>query len=442
MQFSRSLMSRLGAWKINPFRKPLLLKGARQVGKTSLLKTFGAMHFKDVAYFNFEESPDLKQLFEQSKDVQFLLQNLSLLHGKSIVPQETLLILDEIQVCNAALNSLKYFCENASEYAIVAAGSLLGITLGKENTFPVGKVDFMTLQPLTFLEFLGQAAPNLSEYIQQKSDLTPIPDIFLKPLKHWFRLYFTCGGMPEAAHLLVAYQQLEESEQSLKNILNGYEMDFAKHTSFKELPRIHHLWHSIPSQLAKENKKFLYQVIRSGARAREYEEALWWLLQAGLVYKVPLCKAPRLPLSSYDDLSAFKLYTLDVGLLRVLSQLHAHAFQEGNRLFVEFKGALTENYVLQSLKVQFNQDLRYWTSNGKAEIDFLLPFEDNILPIEVKADENIKSKSLFYYNELYEPPLRIRYSLRNFSYKEGLLNIPLFMADETEKWIRLGLEEM
>lgn len=435
MQFKRDLNTELLRWKNHPTRKPLVLQGARQTGKTYLLKALGASAFKDTAYFNFEEQPDLKQFFENTKDVKRIVQNLALVHGKEISSENTLIIFDEVQECNAALNSLKYFCENAPQYAVSAAGSLLGITLGKESSFPVGKVEFLQMYPLSFSEFLAEADVSLSNYVKQVDDIANIPDIFFNPLLEKFRTYFISGGMPEAAATLLESMNPEETQKVLRNILNAYQLDFSKHAPAKDIARIGYIWNSIPSQLAKENKKFLYQVVKTGARAREYEDALLWLVQAGLVQKVNRCNKPHLPLSAYDDLSAFKLFLLDIGLLRVMAQLDALVFTEKNRIFTEFKGSLTENYILQSLVSQFSVSPRYWASEGRAEVDFLIQYKNQIIPCEVKADENIRSKSLSAYTEKYNPPIRIRFSLRNLSLDGGLLNIPLFMADRTRHFI-------
>ena len=441
MYFKRNITKQLLEWKNSPFRKPLVLKGARQVGKTTVLKEFGANNYKDTAYFNFEEQPELKQFFENTKDIKRVLQNLSLVHGKAIDPVRTIIIFDEIQECNEALNMLKYFNENAPEYCVVAAGSLLGIYLGKESSFPVGKVDFINIYPLTFSEFLGGAQQELLAYLESIDRLEIIPDIFFNNLVQKFKMYFISGGMPEAAKSLVEEQNISLSDRNLKNILNAYSLDFSHHASYKDISKINYVWDSIPSQLGRENKKFLYQTVRPGARAREYEDALRWLSQAGLVYRVNRCKKPALPISAYDDLAAFKLYLLDVGLLRRQSYLDPISFKEGNRLFTEFKGSLTENFVLQSLIPQFDAQPKYWTSEGKAEIDFLIQYKNYIIPIEVKSDENIRSKSLAYYNKLYAPDLRIRFSLRNLDYNEGLINIPLFMADFTSKLIDLAFKD-
>lgn len=437
MKIERRIQKKLTAWKNARGRKPLVLQGARQVGKTWLLKELGRTEFDDIAYFNFEEHPTLKQLFENTKDVQRIIQNLSLVHTRPILPEKTLIIFDEIQECNDALNTLKYFCENAPEYAVASAGSLLGVALSRGNSFPVGKVEFLEVHPITFSEFLSADDPQLFSFLEGVDTLTPIPDIFFQPLVDKLKMYFICGGMPEATVALVEGPDVERAQVVLQNILNAYRLDFSKYIENKDIPRVQHVWASIPSQLARDNKKFLYQVVRQGARSKDYEDALFWLSDAGLVHRVFRNNKPSLPLSAYDDLSAFKLYILDVGLLRRLSLLDPSAIQEGNRLFTEFKGALTENFVLQHLKACFEGSPRYWTSGGQAEVDFLLQVENNIIPIEVKSDENIKSRSLSIYTEKFHPDTRIRYSLRNLKLDNGLLNIPLFMVDHTERLLKL-----
>jgi predicted AAA+ superfamily ATPase len=438
MEIKRAIQKKLTAWNQSPDRKPLILQGARQVGKTWLLKHFGASEFDDVAYFNFEEQPDLKQFFQNTKDVPRIIQNLSLVHGQSILPQKTLIIFDEIQECNDALNTLKYFCENTPEYAVASAGSLLGVAMSRGNSFPVGKVDFLHLNPVCFSEFLSAADTKLFDYLENIDRIEPLPDIFFHQLVEKLKMYFICGGMPEAVVALLEKQDMERTQQVLQNIINAYALDFSKHAENKEIPKLNHLWSSIPSQLARDNKKFLYQAVRHGARSREYEDALLWLSNAGLVHRIFRISKPGLPLSAYDDLSAFKLYLIDVGLLRRLSFLDPIAIREGNRLFMEFKGALSENFILQHLISNFEGIPRYWSSGSQAEVDFLIQVKNDIIPIEVKSDESIRSKSLAVYNDRYQPPVRIRYSLKNLKKDDGLLNIPLFMVDYTEKLLPLS----
>ncbi len=432
MEIKRNIEQQLFAWKNKPHRKPLVLQGARQVGKTWILKHFGGKNFDSIAYFNFDQQAELKQFFETTKDPKRILQNLSLVYGKAILAEKTLIILDEIQECNDALNSLKYFFEDAPEYAVACAGSLLGVAMSRGASFPVGKVDFIELYPLTFSEFLAKADLALSAYLDGLEKIEPIPDIFFHPLVEKLKMYYLSGGMPEAVVALLENQDVELTQQVLKNILNAYTLDFSKHVENKDIPKINYIWNSLPSQLARENNKFLYQSVKQGARARDYEDALQWLIHAGLTYRIYCTSKPSIPLSAYDELTAFKIYLPDVGLLRRLSQLDPVAIIEGNRLFTEFKGALTENYILTSLVQQFETMPRYCKSESKAEVDFLLQYENDIVPIEVKSDENIRSKSLSVYRKQYSPGISIRYSLKNLKYVDGLLNIPLFMADFTQ----------
>ena len=435
MEIKRQAIDQLIEWKNTPHRKPLVLQGARQVGKTWILKEFGRTQFESFAVFNFDENPELKEFFTSTKDVKRILQNLSLVHGKTIQPQKTLIIFDEIQECNAALNSLKYFCEEAPEYCIACAGSLLGVTMSRGASFPVGKVDFRQIHPVSFLEFLEAAEPELAAYLNTIAAIEPIPEIFFNRLLERFRMYYISGGMPEAISVLLDDGDIARVQGVLQAILNAYALDFSKHAENKDIPKIGYIWNSLPSQLARENKKFLYQTVKPGARAREYENALQWLTNAGLLYRIYRSTKPGLPIKSYDDLTAFKIYSLDVGLLRRQSGLAPSAIAEGNRLLTEFKGALTENYILESLVRQFEETPRYWSSGNSAEVDFLIQVENDIIPIEVKSDENVAGKSLTFYRKEYSPKFAIRYSLLNLKKDGGLINIPLFMADFTSKII-------
>lgn len=441
MKIDRRAIDVLSAWKQKKGRKPLVLQGARQVGKTWLLKEFGKTYFKDTAVFNFDENPDLKQFFSNTKDVARIIQNLSVAHGRTIVPQETLIIFDEIQECNEALNTLKYFCEDAPEYCIACAGSLLGVALSRGASFPVGKVEFLTIHPVSFFEFLKSADAALYQYVQSIRSIEPVPDYFFHQLLERFKMYYICGGMPEAVVELLESGNTANVQQVLQHILSAYALDFSKHADNKVVLKTGFIWNSLPSQLARDNKKFLYQTVKQGARARDYETALLWLVNAGLVHKVTCCTKPALPLFGYDDLSAFKIYAMDVGLLRRMSGLAPGAIAEGNRLLTEFKGSLTENYILESLVGQFENMPRYWTSDNRAEIDFLLQIENEIIPIEVKSDENVTGKSLAFYRKAFSPPLSIRYSLKNLKLESGLINIPLFLADLTDRIIELAKEQ-
>jgi len=437
MEIERTAEQHLLNWKSSARRKPMLLRGARQVGKTWLLRHFGNTRYDQLAYFNFDEQPELRQFFAETKDVRRILRNLSLVHGREISPNKTLIIFDEIQECKEALASLKYFNENAPDYHVASAGSLLGVAISDGRTFPVGKVDFIDLYPLSFLEFLSASNPQMLDYLYTINKPNPIPDIFFSQLLDYYKSYFISGGMPEAVVGLLEDKEVESVQKILQNILNAYALDFFKHIGKPDILKVGYVWDSIPSQLARENKKFLYQAVKKGARAREYENAIEWLSRAGLVYKIHRASAPRLPLSSYQDLSAFKLYMIDVGLLRRFSRLSPYAIAEGNRLFTEFKGALSENYILQSLLPQFEGMPAYWTSGNRAEVDYLIQYENTIIPIEVKSGENVRGRSLTEYQKQYQVPLRIRYSLRNLEFRKGLLNIPMFMADLTSRLIHL-----
>ena len=440
----RLILKQLLEWKCSPYRKPLILKGVRQVGKTWVLKEFGRRYYENIAYFNFDEHEEYKQFFETTKDTGRILQNLMLVSGQKIIPEKTLIIFDEVQDCPKVINSMKYFCENAPQYHIACAGSLLGIALAKPAAFPVGKVDFMQIDPMTFTEFLlANGDENLMKYLDTIGTLEPLPDAFFNPLCEKLKMYYVTGGMPEAVLLWTEARDVNAMQQALSNIINAYERDFAKHPNVSEFPKISMIWKSIPSQLARENKKFLYKVVKEGARAREYEDALHWLVDARLVHKVYRSSAPGLPMSAYDDLSAFKIYLVDVGLLRRLAQLAPTAFVEGNRLFTEFKGALTENYVLQTLLTQFEVMPRYWSQNNPPyEVDFLIQRENDIFPIEVKSAANTASRSLKKFKERFpdQIKLRIRFSLDNLKLDDDVLNIPLFMADHTDRLIGLALD--
>lgn len=439
-------MKKLLDWKNSKYRKPLILKGVRQVGKTWLLKEFANHYYKNLAYFNFEEHPEYKQFFESTKDVNRILQNLMMASGEIISidsPEDTLIVFDEIQECPNALNTLKYFYENTPYYHVASAGSLLGIALSKPASFPVGKVDFLEIMPMTFTEFLlANGDGNLVNYMDSIDRIEPIPEAFFNPLYEKLKMYFITGGMPESVRAWALERDVQLMQQVLSNILGAYERDFAKHPDPKDFPKLSLIWKSIPSQLARENKKFIYKAIKEGARAREYEDALQWLCDANLTYKIYRSSAPGLPISAYDDLTAFKLYMADVGLLRRQSLLAPSAFGEGNRLFVEFKGALSENYILQTLRNQFEAMPRYWTMNNpRYEVDFLIQRENDIFPVEVKSESNVESRSLQKFKEKYgdNVKLRIRFSLNNLRLDNDFLNIPSFLADYVDKLIGLAI---
>ena len=433
----RLILDDLRKWKNSKHRKPLIIKGARQVGKTWILKEFGKEFSDGFAYFNFDKNEEYKQFFSLTKDVNRILANLAIASGQRIT-QNTLIIFDEIQECPEALNTLKYFCEDAPQYYVAAAGSLLGLILS--DSFPVGKVDFLNMGPMTFTEFLiANRDENLAQYLSSINQIQNIPDAFFNPLEEKLKMYYVIGGMPEAVKTWSEEGDIREVDNVLSDILDSYEIDFGKHAPIIDLPKIHLIWDSLPSQLARENKKFLYSAVKPGARAREYENALTWLKNANLINKVMRITKPGLPLSVYDNLDAFKIYMLDVGLLRKHSHLATSAFAEGTRLFTEFKGALTENFVYQSLIRQYDVAPRYW-ADAPYEVDFIIQKENTILPIEAKAGTNVKSPSIKRYAQQYEKdtPLVIRLSLRNLSLDGKILNVPLFMIDEFDRIIDIA----
>ncbi len=433
--FDRKIIIELKKWQTKEDRKPLMMLGARQVGKTSVLKRFGKECFEYCAYFSLDEEMGVCDVFRKTKNPKQVMEQLSFLADVPIVPEKTLLVLDEIQECPEAIASMKYFCEQAPEYAVACAGSLLGLAFGHEGfSFPVGKVDHLEMYPVSFSEFLEQKDAGLYRYYQSIKDVDPIPDVFFDRLSQAFTAYRISGGMPEAAMKMLSMDKVAV-ENVLKNILKDYAFDFVKHATPQLANRISHVWNSLPSQLAKENRKFIYQLVRPGARAREYEDALVWLKNAGLLYKVNLCATPQLPLKSYEDLSIFKIYCLDIGLLRVLAEMDADVYLSDSLGFKEFKGALAENYVLQSLVAQGVNCSRYWSSGNKAEVEFVIQHASRVIPIEVKSGTSITGRSLMEYNKKYSPELRIRFSMLNLKKDDTLVNIPLFLADKLKELV-------
>lgn len=441
MELKRELMEALLQWKNRQQRKPLIIQGARQIGKTWIMKKFGETYYEHVAYFNFDASEELCREFENTKDPQRLIGILRLYTDQPIEPETTLIIFDEIQQSNKALNSLKYFCEDAPQYHIMAAGSLLGVSLSQGDSFPVGKVEFLNMYPVTFREFLCADNPQMYEYLDTLIDIGPLPEIVMGKVSESWRRYQVCGGMPAAVTALLANQGIEEVENRLREILTAYSLDFAKHAPAKDIPRITAIWNSIPSQLAKENRKFLYRLVKTGARAREYEDGLLWLQHAGLMYRVFCSSKPGLPLSAYDDISAFKIYLCDAGLLRVMAQLPTEVFWLDNPLYAEFKGAMAENMILQSLIPQLEVMPRYWVSEGTAEVDFLLQYGLSLSPVEVKSGTNLNGKSLGIYIKQYSPEIVLRYSMNNLQKDGIILNIPLFLADWTGKLLKINAKK-
>ena len=421
-------MEKLIDWKNDKNRKPLILKGARQVGKTYILQEFGANYYENTAYFNFDHDYGLAELFLNTKDPKRIIEQLSLAAGKKINPNTTLIIFDEIQECPNALNSLKYFCEEASEYHVACAGSLLGIRLSKIS-FPVGKVDFLNLYPMTFSEFLiADGAENLVLAMRQIKEIQKIPKLFEDQLIEKLKVYYIIGGMPEAVSSWVNDKDIEKVNKIQKNILDSYENDFSKHTDASEANKISLIWNGIPSQLAKENKKFIYQVIKEGARAREYEGSLNWLNDANLISKCYLVRKCVFPLKAYNDLSAFKIYMNDVGLLRRMSNLDSKIILEGNKLLEEFKGAFTENYVANMLTYVLDEAPNYYTFD-RNKIDFVIQRNNRIIPIEVKSNKTTNHNSLTKYNMNNDNEISFRFSLNNLSKDGKIINIPLYFIE-------------
>ncbi len=423
----RNLYSSLCAWKRSSSRKPLILRGARQVGKTYLLKQFGLKEYASCLYLNFEETPELADFFSKQLTPATLLENISLHYNQRILPGETLLIFDEVQECPAALNSLKYFQEQANEYHIVAAGSLLGVKLAHTKGFPVGKVNFFDLYPLSFLEFLTAIGKQqLSEFLMSKNTFEKIPDPVHEELLILLKKYMFIGGMPEAVAEYIKTDSLLSVRPIQGAILDAYILDFAKHAPKEQLMKITQVWESVPSQLAKENKKFIFTALQKSARGREYQMAIQWLADAGLIYKSCQISAPKLPLSGYANTHFFKVFLLDIGLLAAMSNLPAKIVVEKTNLFTEFHGAFVENFVAQELVAQ-DHALYYWSSEGTAEIDFIIEHELNIFPLEVKAGFNRKKKSLLVYGEKYNPSLLLRGSLMNLEKNGKMANFPLYL---------------
>ena len=432
----RLIINKLIKWKNQKDRKPLILKGVRQCGKTYILNEFGKENYDDVAYFNFEGNPALAERFEQDLDPKRIIMELGVLSSKRINPKLTLIIFDEIQFCNKALTSLKYFHEQAPEYHIVCAVSLLGITLSKPLSFPVGKVDFLTLRPMSFYEFvLANDETMLLEYIEKLNADAPIPQMFANKLITLLKTYFVTGGMPEVVAKWIENKDTAEVERIQDVIISSYELDFAKHAPATDFPKLSLIWKSIPDQLAKENAKFVYGHVKPGARAKDLEDALQWLVSAGMVYKVCKIEKPAITLSAYSNQNYFKLYMSDIGLLRRMSRLTAASIFVEETLYSEFKGALTENYVLNELVNLHGEVPYYWKSGNTAEVDFVAQFEEKIIPIEVKASTNVKSRSLGVYREKYKPEVSVRTSMLNLKKDEGLLNLPLYMLWKIEKLI-------
>lgn len=421
----REAMQQLYDWKEKTTRKPLIVRGARQVGKTWLMKEFASSAYRQFAYINFEDNEVMKDVFQKDFDVERILMAIQLVTG-IVVDTETLIIFDEIQEAPRGLTALKYFQEKAPQYHVVAAGSLLGIAMHSNDSFPVGKVDFMDLYPLSFSEFLEAVGQEAFARLLAKKDWGLIA-AFRSKLIDLLKQYYYVGGMPEVVNAFINHKDYAEVRQLQQTILDSYDRDFSKHAPIAEVPRIRMIWRSVPAQLAKENKKFIYGVVKEGARAKDFELAIEWLIDAGLIYKVSRVKKAGIPLSAYEDFSAFKLFLLDTGLMGAMSGLPPQALLEGNVLFSDYKGAITEQYVLQQLKSVKGLSIYYWSSDtSRGELDFLLQKDVSVIPVEVKAEENLQSKSLRFFVEKNAGLHGVRFSMSDYREQEWMINYPLY----------------
>lgn len=432
----RIAIEKLYKWKASKHRKPLIIEGARQVGKTWLMKEFGSKAYVDTVYINFDSNSRMAELFASDLNTERLITGIELYAGRKIDADHTLLIFDEVQETPRALSALKYFYENAPQYHIVCAGSMLGIALHEGTSFPVGKVDFLNLYPLSFREFLmAIAGTQFAELLEKPDDLmiTSFKQTYVDAL----RQYYYVGGMPEAVQSFADDKDFNEVRKIQKRILAAYEQDFSKHAPIGIVPKIRMIWNSIPSQLSKENKKFIYGLVREGGRAKDYETAIMWLCDCGLVHKVSRVNAAGIPLKAYEDLKAFKLFLVDVGLLGCMAGLHQRTLLDGNGLFTEFKGALTEQYVCQQLKTIDDLNVYYYTNDrGSCEVDFIVDTGEGIVPLEVKAEVNLKAKSLKTYREKYSPEICVRTSMMDYKKEDWLINLPLYAIEgfESVSW--------
>ncbi len=432
----RIALEKLYKWKKSKRRKPLIIEGARQVGKTWLMKEFGSQAYTDTVYINFDSNARMAELFSSDLNTERLIMGIELYAGKKIVPEQTLLIFDEVQEVPRALSSLKYFYENAPQYHIICAGSLLGIALHEGTSFPVGKVDFLNLFPLSFREFLTATAGEQFAELLDKQDYQMIA-AFRQTYIDALKQYYFVGGMPEAVQSFAEDKDFNEVREIQKRILTAYEQDFSKHAPIEIVPKIRMIWNSIPSQLAKENKKFIYGLIREGARAKEYEAAMLWLCDCGLVHKVSRVNGTGIPLKAYEDPKAFKLFVVDVGLLGCMTGLRQGTLLDGNGLFAEFKGALTEQYVCQQLKTLDDIGIYYYTNDrGSCEVDFIVDNGEQIVPVEVKAEVNLKAKSLKSYCERFSPETAVRTAMTDYRQGDWLINLPLYAIEELPHCIK------
>ena len=430
----RYSLQALEKWKNKAGRKPLIIQGARQVGKTWLLKEFGCRYYEKTAYVNFDNNENMQILFSKGMEISQLLQGLELETETKITPNDTLIIFDEIQENPNTLNSLKYFYENAPEYHIVAAGSLLGVALTHQGkSFPVGKVEFMDLYPMSFYEFLDALGEDKLCSVLKQQNFALI-ETFKTKYEDLLKTYFYVGGMPEAVKNFAEHRDFQEVRELQNFLLKSYEQDFSKHIEKKDTPKVQMIWDSIPSQLAKPNPKFVYGMLKEGARAKEFENALIWLKKTGLVYQINKLKKPGLPIYAYEDRSSFKLYMLDTGLFCAKSLLDAKTLLAGSQIFEEFKGSLTEQYVLQELKTLSDMPITYW-EGANSEVDFVVQRGSDVIPVEVKATTNLKAKSLKVYCEKYQPAQAVRTSLADFKKTENLTDMPLYIIENFDKII-------
>lgn len=438
MIIKRDIIDIFKRWKDDPHRKPILLEGARQIGKTWAMETFGKECFEHCAKFDFDRQPEVKAAFQVSKDPRRILKELSMYSDVPLVAGQTLIVFDEIQECEEAFNSLKYFYEEAPDFHIIAAGSMLGVAVKKRRmTVPVGKVEIVRMFPVSFKEFLRASDEKTFAFVEGLDTPRHLPEIVMNKLKTEYRRYMVSGGMPDAAVAMLENRGMSALDRILQGILDLYELDFAKYAEPREIPRIHAIWHSLPSQLGKQNRKFIYKVVKTGARSKDYEDALLWLEDAGMIYRINNVSKPGMPLKAYEDPDAFKVYACDCGLLRRLANLPAGIITDTAANYTEFKGAMAENAVLQSLlALTEGQTPFYWSPDSKAEIEFLMQWKEEIIPMEVKAENCVSGRSITVYDQEYHPRNRVRFSFLNLQYNGNLLSCPSPLAEWFWKWIQ------
>lgn len=438
MIIKRDIIDIFKRWKEDPHRKPILLEGARQIGKTWAMETFGKECFEHCAKFDFDRQPEVKAAFQVSKDPRRILKELSMYSDVPLVAGQTLIVFDEIQECEEAFNSLKYFYEEEPDFHIIAAGSMLGVAVKKRRmTVPVGKVEIIRMFPVSFKEFLRASDEKTFDFVEELDTPRHLPEIVLNKLKTEYRRYMVSGGMPDAAVAMLENRGMSALDRILQGILDLYELDFAKYAEPREIPRIHAIWHSLPSQLGKQNRKFIYKVVKTGARSKDYEDALLWLEDAGMIYRINNVSKPGMPLKAYEDPDAFKVYACDCGLLRRLANLPAGIVTDTAANYTEFKGGMAENAVLQSLlALTEGQTPFYWSPDSKAEIEFLMQWKEEIIPMEVKAENCVSGRSITVYDQEYHPRNRVRFSFLNLQYNGNLLSCPSPLAEWFWKWIQ------